>query len=136
LKYLKKLHLPKGDYAVFGSGPLFVRGIIPNISDLDVICRGAAWETVKKVGALQYCDVYDVAIITINNEQVTFGNSWGTGNFDVGDLIDGAEFIDEIPFVQLRHVVEYKMRRASAKDLQHIELFKKSEYFSLLGAAN
>ena len=103
---LRKLELPKGDYAVFGSGPLFIRGIITNISDLDIICRGSVWEKVKKVGALQYNDDYDVAIVTLNGGQVTFGNRWGIDNFDIGALIDDAEYIDKVPFVQLRHVVE------------------------------
>ncbi len=130
--FLKRLQLPKGNFAVFGSGPLIVRCIIPATNDLDIICRGAAWEMVQKVGTLQYNDVYDVAIVTLNDGKVTFGNSWGIGDFDVDDLIDDAEYIDELPFVQLKHVVDYKLQRASAKDLLHIESVKQSKYFALV----
>lgn len=128
---LKKLNLPEDDYAVFGSGPLFVRGIISNITDLDVVCRGVAWEKVQEIGTLQYNDVYDVAIVTVNDGRMTFGNSWGIGDFDVDDLIDGAEYIDDVPFVQIKHVVDYKMQRASVNDLRHIESLKRSKYFAL-----
>jgi hypothetical protein len=122
---LIKLDLPKDDYAVFGSGPLIVRGIIPASNDLDVVCRGAAWEKVKTIGTLQYNDDYDVEIVTLFDGRVTFGNKWGIGNFDVDDLIDGAEYIYELPFVRLEHVVEYKLIRVSAKDLSHIDALKR-----------
>ena len=48
---LRGLGLPAGDYAVFGSGPLLVRGIIARAGDLDVICRGAAWEAAQRLKA-------------------------------------------------------------------------------------
>jgi hypothetical protein len=41
---LRTLGLPVGDYAVFGSGPLVVRGLTREYRDLDVVARGAAWE--------------------------------------------------------------------------------------------
>ena len=80
---LKRLDLPKYDFAVFGSGPLIVRGIIAATNDLDIICRGAAWTKVKKIGTLQYNDDYDAEIVTFHDGQMTFGNSWGIGSFDV-----------------------------------------------------
>ena len=127
------MQLPNGDFAVFGSGPLIVRGIIPARNDLDIVCRGAAWKMVKETGKLQFNDDYGVEIVTFFDGQVTFGNSWGIGNFDVNELIDGAEFIDELPFVKLKHVLEYKLERASEKDLRHIELLKDTKYFALAG---
>jgi hypothetical protein len=53
--------------------------------------------------------------------RLTFGTEWGLGDFDVDELIDDAEMIDGLPFVQLKHVVSYKMKRASSKDIRHIE---------------
>lgn len=129
---VKRLKLPQGDFAVFGSGPLIIRGIIPATNDLDIICRGAAWEEVKNIGTLQYNDDYDVEIVTLFSGRVTFGNKWGIAEFDVDVLIDGAEYIDELPFVQLRHVVAYKTQRASAKDMLHIESLRQSKYSVLV----
>jgi hypothetical protein len=54
-------------------------------------------ELVQEIEALQYNDAYDVAIITVSDWSMTFGNSWGIANFDVDDLIDGAEYIDNVP---------------------------------------
>ena len=86
---LKSLDLPEGDFAVFGSGPLIVRGIIPATNDLDIICRGAAWEEVESIGTLEHSDKYDVEIVTLHDGQLSFGTKWGIGSFDIDDLIDG-----------------------------------------------
>jgi len=51
---VKRLNLPVGDFAIFGSGPLIVRGIIPGSNDLDIICRGKAWQKIKKIGEREY----------------------------------------------------------------------------------
>jgi hypothetical protein len=51
---VKALNLPRGDFAIFGSGPLIVRGIIPASNDLDIICRGEAWDEVQAMGIPTY----------------------------------------------------------------------------------
>lgn len=130
---LRSLRLPENDYAVFGSGPLIVRGIVPPSNDLDVICRASAWKKVKEIGSLQFDDDYHLEIVTLFEEQVTFGNKWAIGDFEIEKLIDDAELIDGLPFVRLEHVIEYKLVRASEKDLQHIEALKRSKFFANAG---
>lgn len=127
-RQLISLDLPAGEFAIFGSGPLIIRGVIPAANDLDIICRGAAWERAKLIGTVQHSDEYGVTIATIYDGQISFGTEWGIGIFDVDNLIDGAEMIGGLPFVQLRHVIRYKMERASPKDLRHIEALKNSNY--------
>ncbi len=124
---LQALQLPTEDFAVFGSGPLLVRGLIPHSNDLDVICRGAAWQRVKLSGTLSHDDTYNVDIVSMYDEQLTFGTKWGIGDFEVDRLIEDAEFIGDIPFVRLEHVAAYKRARNSPKDRQHIQA---------MGAAN
>ncbi len=121
---VKRLNLPVGDYAIFGSGPLIVRGIIRGSNDLDVICRGRAWQNVKKMGEREYLSKYDVTIVTMCDGRLTFGSEWGIGEFDTNDLIDSAEIIDGLPFVCLEHVVSYKKIRKWTKDLKHLEALK------------
>ena len=101
---LRSLGLPMGDYAIFGSGPLIMRGIIEATNDLDVISRGRAWERALRVG-----------------EQVSLPN-WAYGDFNIDRLIDTAEVIDGLPFVRLEHVVHYKKIAARPKDVIHLEL--------------
>lgn len=130
-RYVKALNLPEGDFAIFGSGPLIVRGIIPPSNDLDIICRRTAWELAKTVGELEYLQDYDVTIAKLLDGRITLGTQWGIGCFDIDELIDGAEIIDGLPFVRIRHVVQYKTERASAKDVVHIQAFQNSSYGSL-----
>lgn len=121
---VKSLNLPVGDFAIFGSGPLIVRGIIPASNDLDIICRGQAWERVKAIGELEYLSKYDVTVVTMCGARLTFGTKWAIGEFDIDELIDGAEEIDGLPFVRLEHVTNYKEISKRPKDLRHIEALK------------
>lgn len=117
---LRGLELPGGDYAVFGSGPLIVRGVVAGTNDLDIICRGAAWEQVRSLGTERlfnegnpYVEMFDGLL--------TFGITWKYGVFDLDELIDTAEWIDGLPFVLLEHVVSYKRAAGRPKDLAHLE---------------
>ncbi len=118
---VKNLHLPAGDFAIFGSGPLIVRGIIPASNDLDIICRGNAWKTVQEIGESEFLSDYDVTVVTMCDGRLSFGTKWGIGTFDMNELIDGADVIDGLPFVRLEHVASYKEIRKRPKDLQHLE---------------
>ena len=116
---LESLDLPTGDFAVFGSGPLIIRGIID--ADLDVISRGAAWRRACEIGDLVYLEDHDVEIVSFFEGAITVGTRWGYGEFDIDYLIDTAEMIDGLPFVQIEHVVRYKKIAARSKDLVHLQ---------------
>jgi len=118
---LRQLELPTNDYAVFGSGPLAIRGIIPSCNDLDILCRRDVWKTVSEFGVTKALPDYDVTIASLADGAITFGTKWGIGDFDVDELIDTAEIIESLPFVRLRHVVSYKTIRSSPKDMRHLE---------------
>lgn len=54
---LRLLGLNTGEFAIFGSGPLAVRGLLPMVSDLDILVRGESWNRVKELGtAVMYGD--------------------------------------------------------------------------------
>jgi len=114
---LRRLALPSGHYAVFGSGPLAIRGLIEEVSDLDVITRGPAWAAVEGLGTtVMYGEIRTVDL----GNGLTFGRSWAFGGFDIDRLIDEAEVIDGLPFVRLGPVLEYKRIAGRPKDLLHI----------------
>ncbi len=117
---LRQLKLPNDGYAVFGSGPLVIRDVIPLANDLDVICKHSVWDIVSEIGTVEYLPDYDVSVVSMHNGELTFGTTWGIGDFDVYELIDTAETIAELPFVQLKYVVEYKTIRNSQKDQNHL----------------
>lgn len=117
---LRQLELPTSGYAIFGSGPLAIRGIIPACTDLDVLCQQNVWEIVSRKGTMQFLPAYGVTVASLADGAITFGTQWGIGDFDVDELIESAEIIEGLPFVRLEHVVRYKSIRASAKDLRHL----------------
>lgn len=117
---LRQLNLSPQAYAVFGSGPLAIRGLIPLTHDLDVICREEVWNVVSQIGSVEYLSEYDVSVVTMADGALTFGTKWGIGNFDIDELIATAEIIDELPFVRAKHVIAYKKIRSSEKDLLHL----------------
>lgn len=123
---LKQLQLKRSDYAIFGSGPLIIRGIIAADNDLDVICRGVAWEQVKALRKPRRDNQYGVDIVELFGGQLTFGTAWGIGEVDVDQLIDDAEIIDDMPFVKLEHVVRYKRSRLNTKDKTHLRLLERA----------
>ena len=125
LMIVRELNLPMGEYAIFGSGPLLIRGIIDDSNDLDIICRGAAWDLARKVGELRYLEQYEVTIATMADGRITFGTECGIGNFDVNVLIDTAEKIQGLPFVRLAHVIEYKRIANRRKDIRHLDAIDK-----------
>jgi len=49
------------------------------------------------------------------NGAISFGTAWGIGQFDINRLIDTAEIIGGLPFVQLQFVINYKNNPWNAK---------------------
>ncbi len=116
--------MPVGSYAIFGSGPLAIRGIISACNDLDVLCNDDAWEIVSRIGRTEFLPEYGVSIVALADTDITFGTSWGIGDFDINQLIDSAEMIDGLPFVLLEHVIRYKNIRSSTKDRRHLDALR------------
>jgi hypothetical protein len=123
---VKRLGLPQRDYAIFGSGPLIVREIIPFTNDLDIICRKKAWEIVLAKGQSRFLQEYDTTIVSMEHDAINFGTAWGIGHFDMDALIDTADIIGGLPFVQIQYVIKYKTIRGLPKDLSHIEAARRA----------
>jgi hypothetical protein len=124
LQKVQHLGLPDNDFAVFGSGPLLVRRIIDQVGDIDILCRDSAWRAALSMGDLLYLDEYDLEVISIDDGLITLGRSWAYGDFNVDELIDSAEQINGLPFVQLRYVIAYKLLAGRPKDLVHLQLLR------------
>ncbi len=124
LRRLLDLGLPQGDWALFGSGPLLVRGWIDEVGDLDVITRGAAWEQAKAAGDPGTLQPDDVESVDVDGGAITIGTSWKYGDTPVSDLIDDAEDIDGMPCVRLEHIIAYKRIADRPKDRGHLAVIE------------
>ena len=124
LSMLADIGLPVGDHAVFGSGPLLVRGIIDDANDLDVVARGAAWGVACNLGTMLYLPDHEVTVASFYDGAVTVGTTWAIGDFDINAVIDTAEMFDGVPFAALDHVVAYKEVAGRPKDIEHLRLIR------------
>jgi len=123
LRELLELDLTVGDWALFGSGPLLVRGWIDDVGDLDIIARDAAWESAQTLGAENVLG--DGTVIFEIAAGITVGRSWAYGDFSIDELIDTAEIIGGVPCVLLEHVIAFKKLADRPKDRLHLALIGK-----------
>ena len=108
-----------GTMPSLGVGRSLFGGIIEATNDLDIICRGQAWERVRQVGEISSFDDENECVNLLEG-RITFGITWKYGDFDLDELIDTAEIIDGLPFVQLEPVIAYKQAADRPKDREHL----------------
>jgi hypothetical protein len=119
---VRALGLPAGNFVLFGSAPLLVRGIVPPTGDVDVLARGPAWEAARALGPTVRLPHHEVDVVRLLDGRIEIGTVWGIGDVDVDDLIDSAEVIDGLPFAGLAHVRAYKEVADRPKDREHLRL--------------
>jgi hypothetical protein len=130
LKNLKELQFPIGKYAIFGSGPMSVRGLRDS-RDLDLIVSGDIFSRLKGSGEWKY-KTFDREVRNIEmleKDEIELYKSWGPGEWDVDKLIKESEIIDGIPFVRLKEVLKWKKisdRNKDRKDIKIIEGYLKT----------
>ena len=79
-RQLDTLCLPINEYAITGSGPLYVHGLIPSLkNDLDIIARNEAWEKSLNHGIPKNGEFGDL-IINLFNNQIQIFNGWSISN--------------------------------------------------------
>jgi predicted nucleotidyltransferase len=127
IRLLVSLGLETEDFAIYGSGLLWVHNLRP-VSDLDVIVRGEAWERIKQIGSLSSATLNGAPTVRLLGGALEFTNGWIAGESDVDKLIDEAEKIYGIPFVRLSYVLSYKRNLKREKDLADIEAIE--EHFN------
>ena len=118
---LRGLELPKGEYAIFGSGPLVARGLLREVHDLDVVARGAAWDRAKRLGPVRTAPEGDPAVQLEGGAIEVFGGWLG---WDIDALIDDAEIIDGLTFARLEDVLAFKRSYGRPKDRAHVRLIE------------
>jgi hypothetical protein len=121
---LLSLELPSEDYAVFGSGPMYAHGLKDLGHDLDIVARGAAWEKAAEKGEIKITESGDDKVIELFDGFIEIFRSWAPGEWDIDALIDEAEEISGIRFVQLEKVLAWKKIKNRPKDAEHIALIE------------
>lgn len=124
-KKLLSLNLPREDFAIAGSGPMYARNLIDKLGDVDVIARGKAWETAVEHGRPVPAPYSTVEVVKLFDESVEILDGWFPEIWSVDDLFDNAELIDGIQFVSLEVVRRTKEKMRRPKDVEHIAIIDK-----------
>jgi hypothetical protein len=126
LNVLLGLELDADDHAVFGSAPLFMHGLKDSLRDLDVIARGRAWRRTLELsrnGVLLPPETPPSGLghmVRHPEEAIEIFDQWP--NIDVDELIDSAELVEGIRFVQVGDVLRWKAISNREKDRRDIEI--------------
>jgi hypothetical protein len=116
LSELENLNLPKDKYAIFGSGPICIRGL-REANDIDIIVKDDLWDYLSTI--------YPVEKESIKTGNIEIFKNWSPWFNDVSELINTAEIINGFPFVKLDYVIEWKKAMGREKDLKDLELINK-----------
>ena len=120
---LRTLDLPAADFAIFGSGPMWARSIRES-TDLDIVARGKAWEWATKNGVKEIKQNSGLECRHFAGKSIEIYGDWFPGEWSVDELIDTADIVDGIRFVNLASVIEWKKRMGREKDLNDLILIE------------
>ncbi|MCX8193761.1 MAG: hypothetical protein N3G19_00110 [Candidatus Pacearchaeota archaeon] len=121
-EFVEKEGISYNDFAVFGSGPLAVRGIRES-RDIDIIIRPYIFKELSKkyvVDSRGY----------ICQGNIEIAGDWEPWFKDINILIDDADIINGIRYVKLKYVLEWKKafnREKDKKDIALIESYLKTQ---------
>ena len=102
---------------------MWMRGIRES-NDLDVICRGSAWEQAQTHGKVQIKE-NGLECVRFAEGNIEIYRDWDPGKWNIDELIDTAEIVDGIPFARLDFVIDWKKKMGREKDQKDLALIKK-----------
>ena len=123
LEEVKKLNLPIGSYALFGSAPLGVR-CIRKCRDIDILVNEKLWQKYKNKSDWKY-ELTKNGIEHLSKGIIELWNNWLPWYPNANKFIKDAEIINGIPFVKLKYFIEWKIKFGREKDKQDIKLVEK-----------
>lgn len=118
---VKSLNLPDGQYVVFGSGPLAVRGIRES-SDVDLLVTEDLYQVLKKQGWEE--KEWEWGGFYLYKDGVEADDSYTSQGYtaDIPLMIANADIIESIPFATLAEILRWKQAYGRPKDLADITL--------------
>jgi hypothetical protein len=118
LEELKALNFPKDQFAIFGSGPLAIRGMRDN-ADIDIIVTDELWNELMEKYPENFANGYEIKFGNISAI-----NDWKPWFEDNNELISGADVIDGVRFVSLENVLKWKKALNREKDQKDIKILE------------
>lgn len=116
---INKLNLKPFEYAIFGSGPMIIRGLRDS-HDIDIIVKEEAWE--------KLANMYNV-IQTQSGDKIEIDNieiwkEWMELTPEIDTIINSTDIIDGMSFANLQYVIKTKRLQGRDKDLLDIQIIE------------
>ena len=89
-----------------------------------MIARGDAWGRACLLWGVEKTNIGDVSRTVIDGKEIEVFDTWGPGDWDVSELIDGADVIDGVRFVRLQEVLRWKELMNRPKDVEDIRVLR------------
>jgi hypothetical protein len=112
------------DYVVAGSGPLFVRGLIDSVSDLDIVARGQAWTRATELAEAGPAPFGGALHVLLFDARLEILDRWFPELWSVDYLIDTADVFHGVRFVSLDIVRTVKQILNRSKDSPHLAIIE------------
>jgi hypothetical protein len=125
LRRLLALRLETSDFVIFGSAPLLVHGLRTNVSDIDVVARGAAWERARAIGILTTGPLSGAPMAHFWGGLIEVSPRWTSRQWNVDDLIEHADIVQGVRFANLHNVLTHKRMLNRAKDMADIAMIER-----------
>lgn len=123
---VKALHLPVGEYLVFGSGVMEINGIRP-AKDVDLLITDELYRQLRTQGwrrKWNHKRVLTCKALKKGDSEAFTNLYWKAYQFHTKDLIAKAEMIDGVPFMSLKDYLFYKQHLPRDKDKQDVLLMQ------------
>ncbi|MCX5397545.1 hypothetical protein [Streptomyces sp. NBC_00102] len=125
VRKLMSLRLESGDFVIAGSGPLLAHGLRRTVGDLDVVARGEAWKAATELSAPVCAPSGHGSMVVLFGGDLEVFDRWLPGTVGADELIDGAEWVQGLPFCPLDVVLGWKERSSRTKDREDALLIRK-----------
>ncbi|WP_405991230.1 hypothetical protein [Streptomyces sp. NBC_00986] len=126
IRRLIALNLKTDDYLIFGSAPLLAHGIRSNISDIDVLARGAAWDEACRLGIPATGTSTNSGAMHFWGGRIEVYREWISPGFVFEDLMKRADWIGRLPFASLPDVAAYKRKLMRPKDVDDLRAIQRN----------
>jgi len=124
IEKIKQTGLDLSGLAVFGSGPICIRGW-RDFNDIDLVVRPEVFEAAKKIpGAIvgEALRGGEEIKLVADGVKIELYDHWGPGVWDVEELLRTADDFDGVKFVSLENVLKWKRLLGRDKDQSDVEL--------------
>jgi len=127
---LLSLNLPPKDYIVMSGGSMLAHGLKDFINDLDIYAKDKAWEKACSISTPIPTSRNVGQVIKLFDEKIEILNKWAPGEWNVDELINTADIIEGIQFINLEYLEKWMLTSKREKDLVNAKIIR--EYLNSL----